>query len=172
MKTKYIKYNKSEKGQTVIETALMMIFLLVLFFGIAEISRAWWLKNQLNNAARVAVRVAIVDSALTLPGVTLPLTASCRWTSGSCSTSSTNEAIGKACASITNHNLCAGGGASAASVTLGFVPPDTNPVSSGKAINVTVTGNFVSVVPNLAGLSFGLFQSTYSMPTSASMRYE
>jgi Flp pilus assembly protein TadG len=52
------------RGQTVIETVLMLLFLLVLFFMIAEFARAWYLKNSLNNAARVGVRVAIVTPDL------------------------------------------------------------------------------------------------------------
>jgi len=168
-----MKNNRREKGQTTIETALMMIFLLVLFFGISEIARAWWLKNQLNNAARVAVRVAIVDSAL--PGETLPLTnIACSWSGSTCTTASADKAIISACNSITNRNLCGNGGLTSARVTVELVPPDVLPsgVSSGDTIKVTVTGVFQSVVPNLASLSFGLFRSIYIMPASASMRYE
>ncbi|MBA3070623.1 MAG: pilus assembly protein [Nitrospirae bacterium] len=172
MRTKFMLNDKNEKGQTVIETALMMILLLVLIFGIAEIARAWWLKNQLNNAARVGVRVAIVTPGLTLiaaPGK------SCSWTT-TCTASSTNEAVIKACASITNRDLCDGGGnaANAARVTVELVLPDIPPtgVSSGDTIKVTVTGRFVSVVPNLATLSFGLIPDQIKMQTSASMRYE
>lgn len=164
--------DKNEKGQTVIETALMMILLLVLIFGIAEIARAWWLKNQLNNAARVGVRVAIVTPGLTLiaaPGE------SCSWIT-TCTASSTNEAIIKACASITNRDLCAGAGTSPvpARATVELVLPDVLPngVSSGDTIKVTVTGRFVSVVPNLATLSFGLIPDQITMSTDASMRYE
>lgn len=122
---------------------------------------------MLNNAARVGVRVAIVDS--TLQGSTnSPLaTASCTW-SNSCTTSSTNLAIIKACDNITNAGLCG-----TASVNLALTEDVSPPgVSSGDSIRVTVQGNFVSVVPNLSALSFGLFQSPLTMTTSASMRYE
>lgn len=167
MKITYFNNSQKEKGQTVIETALMIIFLFVLIFGITELARAWWLKNQLNNAARVGVRVAIVTPSLTL------VTANCSWGS-TCTTSSANQAVIRACASITNQNLCAGAGSSPvpASVTVELVPPDSTSVSPGDTIRVTVTGEFVSVVPNLAGLSFGLFPGQLTMNTSASMRYE
>lgn len=164
--------NIGEKGQTLIETALIMILLLTLFFGIAEIARAWWLKNQLNNAARVGVRVAIVDD--TLKTTTLPLSDDCKWsTSCTSSSSSSKDAIKTACASITNQGLCAGSAPSPvpAHVTLALVSPDTNPVGSGDTLRVTVTGRFVSVVPNLAGI-FGLFRPLYDMSSDASMRYE
>ena len=156
MKIKYLKNSQSEKGQTVIETALMMILLLVLFFGIAEIARALWLKNQLNNAARVAVRVAIVTPSLT----NIPATA--------CSPTPANPVVLAGCNSITSTVLHDD---SNTSVRLTYNGSGTT-AASGDTVTVFVQGTFRSVVPNLAGLSFGLFQSTYPMPTNASMRYE
>ena len=159
MKTKYLKNSQREKGQTTIETALMMIFLLVLFFGISEIARAWWLKNQLNNAARVAVRVAIVTNPL----VDIPAT-------HCVSPAPSDPIVIAACDSITNTGLH-----NDPSTTVALTITDDNSngkADSSEAVKVTVQGTFRSVVPNLAGLSFGLFRSTYSMPTSASMRYE
>lgn len=115
--------DKNEKGQTVIETALMMILLLVLIFGIAEIARAWWLKNQLNNAARVGVRVAIVDSTIKDSTASPIAEADCSWAGGACAASG-NNAIISACKSITNQNLCAGTGTPPvpARVTVELVP--------------------------------------------------
>ena len=148
--------DKNEKGQTVIETALMMILLLVLIFGIAEIARAWWLKNQLNNAARVGVRVAIVTPGLTNISAT------------TCLPPPANPVVLAACNSITNTalhddfntkvglNIIGNGGTAD--------PSDT--------IIVTVQGKFVSIVPNLATLSFGLIPDQIPMSTDASMRYE
>jgi Flp pilus assembly protein TadG len=53
-----------EIGQTLIETVFVLALLLILIFGIAEFSRAWYLKNSLNNAARIGARVAVVQSGL------------------------------------------------------------------------------------------------------------
>jgi len=153
MEIKYMKYNQSEKGQTVIETALMMIFLLVLFFGMAEIARAWWLKNQLNNAARVAVRVAIVTPTLSSIGSPEP-----------CTSPSSAVAV-TACNSITNTALHD-------SATVDLDVGHSGNAIPGDTVKVTVTGDFVSVVPNLAGLSFGLFPTSLNMTSDASMRYE
>lgn len=143
---------KSEKGQTVIETALLMILLLVIFFGIAEIARAWWLKNQLNNAARVGVRVAIVTPNLV------------NVSPGPCA-GATSDPIVKACSSITTNvpNTLVG---------LTIIDEDSNGLDTGDTVTVTAQGDFQSVVPNLSGLSFGLIPDQITMQTSASMRYE
>jgi Flp pilus assembly protein TadG len=53
-----------EKGQTTIETVMLLLLLFAIFFTIVELSRAWWVKNTLNNAARIGARVAVVQSDL------------------------------------------------------------------------------------------------------------
>ncbi len=50
-----------ESGQTLIETTFVLLLLLLILFGIAEFARAWFLKNSLNNAARVGARFAVVQ---------------------------------------------------------------------------------------------------------------
>lgn len=57
---------KANSGQTIIESIFMIIFLLILFFIIAEFARAWYLKNSLNNAVRIGVREAVVMQDLDL----------------------------------------------------------------------------------------------------------
>lgn len=51
---------KSEKGQSLVEFALVVPMLLLLVVGIAEFGRAWMTQNILTGAAREAVRVAAV----------------------------------------------------------------------------------------------------------------
>ena len=53
-----------KKGQTVIETVFMLIILIAIFLLIAEVARAWHLKNSLNNAVRVGARFAVVQTTL------------------------------------------------------------------------------------------------------------
>lgn len=53
---------KSEKGQSLVEFALVVPMLLVLVFGIAEFGRAWMTRNILTGAAREAVRVLAVPA--------------------------------------------------------------------------------------------------------------
>ena len=53
---------KDEKGQNLVEFALVVPMLLLLVFGIAEFGRAWMTRNILTGAAREAVRIAVVPS--------------------------------------------------------------------------------------------------------------
>jgi hypothetical protein len=159
----------SHKGQTVIETALVIMLLFILFFGIAEIARAWYMKNALNNAARVGVRVAIVTPGITDTGgvfVSLPPPpADC------------NDA------SVTGNNkvFCviakASGIPSGTTVSITF---DPSLLQSGTAITVGVRATFVSVIPGLTAPTpggFGFtslfsFLRTRPLTTQSTMRYE
>ena len=51
---------KREKGQNLVEFALILPLFLLLVIGMAEFGRAWMLKNILTGAAREAVRAAAV----------------------------------------------------------------------------------------------------------------
>lgn len=51
---------RNQKGQALVETALIIPLLLLLVMGIFEFGRAMYIKNTLNNAARGGVRVAVV----------------------------------------------------------------------------------------------------------------
>lgn len=53
------------KGQTLVETALILIFLMLIIIGIMEFGRAMYFKNTANNAARGVVRIAVVTPNLT-----------------------------------------------------------------------------------------------------------
>ena len=50
----------NEKGQNLVEFALVVPLLLLLVIGIAEFGRAWMTKNILTGAAREGVRMAAV----------------------------------------------------------------------------------------------------------------
>jgi Flp pilus assembly protein TadG len=63
MKTKRIrKTRKGERGQNLVEFALVIPLLLLLVIGIAEFGRAWMTKNILTGAAREAVRIMAVQT--------------------------------------------------------------------------------------------------------------
>ena len=51
---------KREKGQNLVEFALILPLFLLLVVGMAEFGRAWMTKNILTGAAREAVRAAAV----------------------------------------------------------------------------------------------------------------
>jgi len=55
---------RNHKGQALVEFAIILPLLLMLLFGIFEFGRAMYIKNTLNNAARSAVRVAVVTNPL------------------------------------------------------------------------------------------------------------
>jgi len=58
---------KNERGQSLVEFALVVPMLLLLVFGIAELGRAWMTKNILTGAVREAARIAAVP----VPGTTM-----------------------------------------------------------------------------------------------------
>lgn len=59
MKTLF-KKNKSASGQSVVEFALVLPFLLIVLMGIIEFGRLWEMANLLTSAAREGARVAAV----------------------------------------------------------------------------------------------------------------
>jgi Flp pilus assembly protein TadG len=162
----------SHKGQTVIETALMIFILFILFFGIAEIARFWWIKNQVNNAARVGVRVAIVDTSLTA-GTDADI-GTCTYGGGACTSGAPGSIQYAACSSITNSDICTG---AVVHLTVTGVDASGNPggaiVSPGGIITVTVRRMGVTtIVPGLASLSLGLIPSSIDLTSDSTMRHE
>lgn len=57
---------KSEKGQSIVEFALILPVFIVILFSIIEFSRLWETMNVITSAAREGVRVA----AVTAPSIT------------------------------------------------------------------------------------------------------
>lgn len=53
---------KGEKGQNIVEFALVVPLLLLLVIGIAELGRAWMTRNLMTGAAREAVRMYAVKN--------------------------------------------------------------------------------------------------------------
>lgn len=65
---------KSHKGQTLIETAFVLLVLVLIALGTVEFARAWFTKNSMKNAARHGARISVVseDIAPTLITITPP----------------------------------------------------------------------------------------------------
>lgn len=59
----------SNRGQSLIEFAMVLPLLLVVSFIIIEFGRAFWVKNMITEAARYACREAVVSSKATAPDV-------------------------------------------------------------------------------------------------------
>lgn len=149
---------KNEKGQTVIETALLIILLLVLFFGIAEIARAWWYKGQLGTAARAGAREQVVQNNISAGGA-------CSFSGGRCTGGDT--VVAAACNSITTQDLC--------NSAVVVVNSDTTCSSTGTivgaCITVSVAGSFTTALPGLIGSSSGLMPAGPLQATMV-MRHE
>jgi len=54
-------FYKSQKGQSLVEFALVLPVFVVILFGIMEFGRLWEISNILTSAAREGVRVAAVS---------------------------------------------------------------------------------------------------------------
>lgn len=54
---------KNEKGQSLVEFALVVIMFLVIFFAITEFGRAWYRLDALKNAANIAARTYAVQES-------------------------------------------------------------------------------------------------------------
>ena len=55
-----IYFIRQKRGQSVVELALVLPFLLLVLFGITEFGRAWATQNVLTSAAREGARLAVV----------------------------------------------------------------------------------------------------------------
>jgi Flp pilus assembly protein TadG len=140
---------KNNRGQTIVETALSIIILFLVVFGITEFGRAMYIKNCLNNAARAGVRQAVVTPTLT----GLPKTI----------TSSAADGVPDIQSKIFNGIFYM----NPANVTATVEDVNGNTTAlSGDTIKVTVTlTGFTSFVPRLINIGSTLIGS-------ASMRYE
>jgi hypothetical protein len=61
---------KRNKGQTLVETAFVLIILLLIVLGITEFARAWYIKSSMKNAARQGARVAAVTPSTSFASAT------------------------------------------------------------------------------------------------------
>jgi Flp pilus assembly protein TadG len=60
-----LRSRRKRRGQTLVEFALILPIFLLVLIGIFDFGRAVYYYNSLSNAAREAVRVAIVDQNTT-----------------------------------------------------------------------------------------------------------
>ncbi len=123
---------KAQKGQTLIETALILFLLLLILLGISEFARAWYTKSSLKNGVRQGARVAAVTSPLAEFSITCPAKSSCP--------------IADA---VQNAVCCQPGVAEGTTVDLDIdmtteIPDDT--LNAGDTIKVTATSTFAYIV--------------------------
>ncbi len=75
-KRKLVSFIGRNRGQSVIEFALVLPLLLLILFGITEFGRAWMTLNILTSAAREGCRLAVVTGP-DVPAVTARVTQVC-----------------------------------------------------------------------------------------------
>lgn len=161
--------NKNIKGQALVETAIVLLFLLVLVFGITEFGRAMYTKNMLNNAARAAARVAVVTPSLPAPG-TDPTYPAGTFTNGTDCSTLTDKVSQMICQSlfyVNKSNI-------RATVSVTHTAPNTGAIAmTNDSVTVTVTNTiYSSVVPGLFGAGGLIPFFPSSLTGTATMRYE
>ena len=147
---------KAQKGQTLIETALILFLLLLILLGISEFARAWYTKNSLKNGVRQGARVAVVTS---------PLTAFSNFPCPDPTTSCTLANV------VQNAVCCQPGVPEGTTVDLNIdmtTEPPTDTFNAGDTITVTATSTFTYIV----GGSPWPWPDSTNITTDASMRYE
>ncbi len=160
----YMKNIKNKNGTMLIETALVLVILLVILLGITEFARAWFTKNSLKNAVRQGARVAVVTPAASLT------------TSFQCASSTTcpNANV------LTNAVCCQPGvkpktGEPAINVTLECRDASNAIVAcSAVAPNGTVRVQAILNNPNFYVIGGGIWPwpKSLNLIVAASMRYE
>ena len=140
-----------ELGQTLIETVFVLALLFLLILGIAEFSRAWYVKNSLNNAARIGARVGAVT-----PGLAAETDTPCSAPASDVATAVCNSA----------------GVPSTAEVTVAVVDTSGDSVipNAGDTVTVTVKIDYLTGFSPFSILPW--LQSLTDLSSQASMRYE
>jgi Flp pilus assembly protein TadG len=145
------------KGQALVETALILILIMMISLAITEFSRAWFTKNSTKNAVRQGARTAAVTDNLTPFGLTAcPIADPC---------SSANEVLEAVC--------CESVGVKRAhtQVSLTFDDKDSSgDITTGDA--VTVTASFNEPGFFIVGGGTWPWASDLVFDVDASMRYE
>ena len=163
----------NDKGQAMVETALVLMLLVVLIFGMTEFGRAMYTKNMLNNTARAAARVAVVTASLPISGITYsPGSFGSASGKADCSGSGMTADLIKqsVCVSLTyalNYDQI--------SAQVDVTQSSSNSGTLAKTndlVTVSVTNNnFTSMVPALIGPT-GLIPLSNILTGTATMRYE
>jgi Flp pilus assembly protein TadG len=156
MKIKSMKYSLSEKGQALVEFAIILPLLFLLVFGITEFGRFLYLKNSVTNAVRAGVRCAVVNSnwgSVPLDGSNVTLV------------NYIKNAIPAAIRDVSTIKTYVNG-----------TEQTTAPTTSGATIKVSITAPFVPVIGSLptdvSGTTHFFFTTIPSISASATMRYE
>ena len=155
----------NNKGQTIVETAIVLPVLILLVLGIFEFGRAMYIKNTLNNAARAGARAAAVlpkMDATNTNGLVVPETVTLNT---ACSFDGANKTVYETVCGGLMSGIPRNETTVAIAAFTSYSTATTTP-THGDRVTVSVTWpNFKSIVSNLIPLGGGL-------TGEASMRYE
>jgi hypothetical protein len=156
-----MKISNRQQGQTLIETALILLILLIIVLGITEFARAWFTKNSLNNAARQGARVAAVTPTANIT------------TSFKCI-----EPYTCPLSDVVSNAVCCQPGVpkkpgNDTTVSVTCLNQSGNSIGCGAIVSDgTVRVNITSIFEFIIGDSPWPWQKTTNMSVGASMRYE
>jgi Flp pilus assembly protein TadG len=161
---------RGEKGQALIEMALVMLLLSVIVFGIAELGQYYFYQNTFNSAARAGVRQAAVtpnlvadDTRITGPAGYVKSLLASSLSSATISNTTVkvllyNDPTTPPCTSSPNPCTCSGTGGSGSG----------GAVNIGDRVEVRVCWNFQI----LTGSIIPFFSGSRWIAGDAAMRYE
>jgi Flp pilus assembly protein TadG len=141
------------KGQALVEMAIVILLLFLLVFGIFQFGWLMYIKNTLNNAARAAVRAAVVTPSLNDKDY------------GSFSTRDGSDQVQQKIFDSLYYIV----DKSAVSANIRIIDKDNNthnPATPGDTVKVNIT---LSDVPSFVA---GLITVPNTLSGQASMRYE
>lgn len=152
---------KKTEGQTIVETAIILVLLLLVLLAITEFARAWFTKNSLKNAVRHGVRIAVVTDGITPEPE--PTYVECGVTCPSAEPATDQDIIAAVCCSPGVRND------GTTEVSLTYTDDNGDGVlDTGDTITVGGRTAFDSVVSG----SFFPWLQDITLTTDASMRYE
>jgi len=172
-----MKISNRQKGQTLIETAIILVLLLLIVLGIEEFARAWYTKNSAKNAARQGARVAVVTPLTPSAPTTIDTTSLCSAPNPPCNSTQSFTNCPSGTGTIADpiiNAICNSAGIDRSKTA--YVPCFLNgpgPLSTldiGDTVNICVRTDFTSAIPNdFPGLGNIIPDQLYG---DASMRYE
>ncbi|NMC73943.1 MAG: hypothetical protein GYA56_06245 [Geobacteraceae bacterium] len=151
----------NNRGQALVELAILLPLLLMLVLGIFEFGRAMYIKNTLTHAARAGARAAVVSPNLTTGSV--PANSNCSYPDFDSSDSSTYNSTSYAAACNSVYQGIPRDGKTVISVTVPQTPP-----KPGDMVTVKVTFDGFNTVVS----KFLPIESKITLTGETAMRYE
>jgi hypothetical protein len=166
MTEEIMKTSNRQQGQTLIETAIILVVLLVIVLGITEFSRGWFTKNSIKNAVRTGARVGAVTGGITAENRTNFQQNS--WNISTCATLNGNDRI--FCYMYTSPGIRDKTNP-LPQISISIEDVNSNGPDAGDIITTRLTKKYKNFFPKFPN-SWGFGAITDTLTDSASMRYE